>query len=241
MGDLLWELQLQSGTMQSILEAVQSPLDTAGTELRRRAEEAYRNGWHEEALGDLLESERKNYQDFTVHRLIGNLYLYHLVDLPKALEYLRKAAKYSRPRSTPMAAAAHYCAGVVCGLLQSFADGFAEMSQATELNPEFYEAFYMQAAFAALCGRAAGHGRESYKRRRCRPALPRARSNGQGLRPSTTAGGATSKPIHPRGLRLHRAAGYHAFPYVIRTGAPSLPALAARSSTSPSASSRSPA
>lgn len=49
-------------------------------------EYAYQNGWYEKALNDFLESERENYQDFAVHRSIANIYLYHLINLPEALE-----------------------------------------------------------------------------------------------------------------------------------------------------------
>ncbi|MFN2453372.1 MAG: hypothetical protein ABR577_04050 [Pyrinomonadaceae bacterium] len=152
MGDVIWKLEVQSDTLASILRTLQAPLDTQAKELRFRAEDAYQNGWYEEALNDFLESERKNYQDFAVHRSIGNIYLYHQIDLPKALEYFQKAAKYARPRDARQAAEAEYFAGVVCSIQHNFKDALAHMSQATALNPNFYDAFYMHAGFAAMLG-----------------------------------------------------------------------------------------
>ena len=50
MGEVIWKLDIQQATLTSILDAIRAPLDTAAKELRLRAEDAYRNGWHEEAL-----------------------------------------------------------------------------------------------------------------------------------------------------------------------------------------------
>ena len=154
MGDVIWKLETQNHTLASILKTLQAPLDTQAKELRFRAEDAYQNGWYEESLGDFLESERKNYQDFAVHRSIGNIYLYHLIDLRKAREYFQKAAKYARPRDARQAAEAEYFAGFVCGLEHNFKDASAHMLEATALNPNFHDAFYMNAVFASMLGDA---------------------------------------------------------------------------------------
>src|ERR1051326_6128035 len=54
MGDVIWKLELQSATLTNILRTLQAPLDTAAKELRARAEDAYRNGWYQEALDDFV-------------------------------------------------------------------------------------------------------------------------------------------------------------------------------------------
>lgn len=94
MGEVIGKLGIQQSTLTSILEAIRAPLDTAARELRLRAEDAYRNGSNEEALQDLFESEKKNYQDFAAHRCIANIYRYHLVDIENARTYFKKAAKF---------------------------------------------------------------------------------------------------------------------------------------------------
>ncbi len=152
MGEVIWKLEVQNETLAQILRTLQTPLDTAAKELRYRAEDAYRNGWYNEALTDFLESERKNYQDFAVHRSVGNIYLYHLVSLPKALEYFLKAAKYARPRDARQSAEAEFFAGIVCGIQQDFQQGLEHLTEATRLNNRLYEAWYMHAGFAALVG-----------------------------------------------------------------------------------------
>jgi len=156
MGDVIWKLEAQSATLASILKTLQAPLDTQAKELRRRAEDAYGNGWYEEALNDFLESERKNYQDFAVHRSIGNIYLYHLIDVSKALEYFLKASKYSRPRDARQAAEAEYFIAIAYSIQRDFKSALVHMQEASELNPKFFDAFYMRAGFAALVGDSFG-------------------------------------------------------------------------------------
>lgn len=152
MGDVIWRLELQDRSLQSILQTLQAPLDTQAKELRHRAEDAYQNGWYEESLADFLESEKKNYQDFSVHRSIGNIYLYHLINLPKALEYFQKASKYARPRDERQAAEAEYFAGITCAAQQNITKAFQHIQNAISLNRRLYEARYMKATFASILG-----------------------------------------------------------------------------------------
>src|SRR5262249_7707105 len=112
LGDIVWRLEMRQEKLTRILEEIR--LAEVGREARAyrtRAERAYLNGWYEEALGDFLEAEKRNYPDYTVHRSIAQIYLYHIVNLPQALEYFLKAAKYARPSDPKQAAEAHYFAG----------------------------------------------------------------------------------------------------------------------------------
>lgn len=151
MGDVLWRLEIQNRNLASIFEVLQAPLDTAAKELRKRAENAYRNGWYQEALKDLIESESKNYQDFSVHRSIGNIYLYHIFDLEKALEYFLKAAKYAKPVSQEHSAEAEYFAATVLSMLHRYDEALYHYQQAIQLNSAFYEAHFMHACLACIC------------------------------------------------------------------------------------------
>jgi tetratricopeptide (TPR) repeat protein len=153
MGDVVWRLETQTAALSNILRTLQSPLDTAAKELRARAEDAYRNGWYEEALADFLHSAENNYQDFAVHRSIGNIYLYHLVDLARATDYFQKAAKYARPRDRKQASEAEFFAGIALGLQQEYERALKHMIEAICLNESFYEARYLAASFAGLLGR----------------------------------------------------------------------------------------
>jgi hypothetical protein len=85
--ELSYKLDLQSNTLQAIKEILERPLDTQAKELRKRAEFAYLNGWIDEAEADLLESEKKNYQDFIALHILGNINYYHRKNHQKELEY----------------------------------------------------------------------------------------------------------------------------------------------------------
>jgi tetratricopeptide (TPR) repeat protein len=151
MGAVLWKMEMQQATLRDILSILQSPLQGEAKELRQRAEDAYLNGWYEEALLDFLTSEQKNYQDFAVHQAIGNIYLYRQqpLNLEKAREYYLKAGKYATPRSAYHAALGYLYAGFVCYLQRDDAAALQHSRRALELYPSLIEAFYNHAKFAA--------------------------------------------------------------------------------------------
>jgi tetratricopeptide (TPR) repeat protein len=156
LGDIVWRFEMQQETLASILEEIRlAEFEREARAYRTRAERAYLNGWHEEALADFLEAEKRNYPDYAVHRSIAQIYLYHLVNLPKALEYFCKAAKYARPSDLTGAAEAHYFAGVVCALQRQLEPALDHLRQATELNPDLAEAHYQHSCVAALLGECA--------------------------------------------------------------------------------------
>ena len=157
MGAVLWKLELQHATLRNILATLQAPLDPQAKALRGRAENAYAQGWYDEALTDLLESEQKNYQDFAVHQTIGNVYLYHRqpADLDKARSYYLKAGKYATPRSAYHAAQAFIYAAFVCYQQRDDKAAIEHARRATELAPQLAEAYFNHAKFAAAAGQAA--------------------------------------------------------------------------------------
>jgi tetratricopeptide (TPR) repeat protein len=153
LGDLAWKFEMQRETLTNILQEIRlAEFEREARAYRARAERAYLNGWYEEALGDFLEAEKRNYPDYAVHRSIAQIYFYHLVNLPQALEYFRKAAKYARPSDQKQAAEAHYFAAMVCVVQQRLAEAFDHLRQATHLDPELAEAHYQQACVASLLG-----------------------------------------------------------------------------------------
>ena len=153
LGDLIWKFEMAQETLNHILQEIRlAEFEREARAYRWRAERAYLNGWYEEALNDFLEAEKRNYPDYAVHRSIATLYLYHLIDLPQALDYFCKAAKYARPGDPRQAAEAHYFAAMVCALEQRLEEGFDHLGEAVELNPELFEAHYQRAGFAVLLG-----------------------------------------------------------------------------------------
>jgi tetratricopeptide (TPR) repeat protein len=151
--DIVWRLELQRETLRRILEVLQAPLDTQAKELRKTAEDAYRNGWIDEALEDFLESEKKNRYDFTIHQSLGNIYLFHKRNPVKALEYYKKAAKYAAPKSRYYTCLALIHSGLIGYLLEDFQYAYKGTSLAIKISPKFYEAHYKHAQYCALLGK----------------------------------------------------------------------------------------
>ncbi|MFN7944531.1 MAG: hypothetical protein U0Z53_04210 [Blastocatellia bacterium] len=155
LGDRLWKQELQQERLSQTLEEIRlAEFEREARAYRARAERAYLNGWYEEALRDFLEAEKRNYPDYAVHRSIAHICLYHLIDLPRALEYFQKAARYARPLDTEQAAEAHFFAAVVCLLQHETRAAFTHLREAVTLNPELSVARYQMACLAALNGDA---------------------------------------------------------------------------------------
>jgi len=96
---MIWILELQNNYMKNIIAQLQRPLDIKAKELRNRAIYAYINEWYDEALTDFLESLKYNPYDFTIHHLVGNIYLNDKNDYEKARTYYNDAVKYVLPTS----------------------------------------------------------------------------------------------------------------------------------------------
>lgn len=146
-----YKLDLQNERLQAIKEILVRPLDTQAKELRQRAAFAYLNGWIDEAEADLLEAQKKNYQDFIVLHILGNIYHYHKNDhLPKALEYYEKAAKYAAPQSKKDACEALLCAAAVYKQLGKLEDAYKSTGLAISLLPGDTHNLYNYAAYASM-------------------------------------------------------------------------------------------
>lgn len=151
--DVSYKLDLQNETLQAIKEILESPLDTQAKELRKRAEFAYLNDWIDEAEKDLLESEKKNYQDFIALHILGNIYYHHKKNHQKALEYFQKAAKYAAPQSKIDACKALLCAANVYKELAKPEDAYKSTRLAIDMLPEDTHNLYNHAAYAAMTNR----------------------------------------------------------------------------------------
>src|SRR5262245_3078 len=154
MGDIVWRLEMGQESLTSVLEEIRlAEFEREARAYRTRAERAYLNGWYEEALGDFLEAEKRNYPDYTVHRSIAQIYLYHVIDLPKALEYFLKAAKYAMPSDQKQAAEAHHFAGIVYVVERQSEAAIDPLRQGTELPPALDAAPYEQSGVTSLPSR----------------------------------------------------------------------------------------
>lgn len=150
--EVIDRLDLQNKTLDAIKEILEKPLDTQAKELRKRAETAYLNNWYDEAEMDLLEAEKKNYQDFIVHQILGNIYYYHKKNYTKSLEYYQKAAKYATPVSKKHASNALICAAIAYYQLGQLSDAYKSTGAAFELLREDPHVLYNHARYAAKTG-----------------------------------------------------------------------------------------
>ena len=143
--EVVWQIEQNRAVLKDILEVLMAPLDTQAKERRKRAEEAYANGWVEDAEEEFLESEKLNKFDFSIHISLGMLYLFHKIDKEKALSYFEKAIKYSKPKS-----AFHTSYALLHKALIHFDMGNTEEAEkasyeAISLSPNFTEALYQNA------------------------------------------------------------------------------------------------
>ncbi|MCH8290086.1 hypothetical protein IH992_03125 [Candidatus Poribacteria bacterium] len=155
MEKVLWKLQMRRESLNKILVELRSPeLEDEAKTFRQRAEEAYINGWYEEALDDFLEAEKQNSRDFSVLRSIANIYLYEKLNYDKALEYYEKCAKFAEPYSKAYTAEVLMLAGWVCYLQRDDSAAITNAQNALQMNPRLTEAYYTHAKFAAASGNA---------------------------------------------------------------------------------------
>ena len=147
--EVVWQIEQNRQVLKDILDVLMSPLDTQAKELRRRAEEAYANGWIEDALEDFLESEKKNKYDFSVFTSIGIIYLFQKGDREKAFEYFEKAIKYAKPKSKYHASFALLHAALIKHDLNFIEEAEKFTAEAVELSPDFAEALYQNAQYNA--------------------------------------------------------------------------------------------
>jgi tetratricopeptide (TPR) repeat protein len=147
--EVVWQIEQNRQVLKDILGILMAPLDTQAKELRQRAEDAYANGWYDEALEDFLESEKKNKYDFSVQISIGLIYLFHLIDRALSIEYFEKAIKYARPKSPYHASFALLHAALIKRDFNQFEEAEKLTEEAVVLTPNFAEALYQNALFNA--------------------------------------------------------------------------------------------
>lgn len=151
--ELVWQMEQQRKELSNILKVLELPLDTQAKELKKRAEDAYKNKWIDDALEDFLESEKKNRYDFTVHQYLGNIYLFEKNTPEMAMKYYEKAVKYSTPKSPYYASYALIHVALIYYLEKDFRKAYDATSKAIELSPNLYEAHYQHAKYCANLGK----------------------------------------------------------------------------------------
>lgn len=149
---VVWQIEQNRTLLLNILDVLKAPLDTQAKELRTRAQEAFSNGWFDDAEIDYLESEEKNRYDFTVHISLGLIYLFHKINKEKALEYFEKAIKYAKPKSNYYTSYALLHKAIIMLDLNKVEEAERATQEAITLSPDLREAYYQNAQYNALLG-----------------------------------------------------------------------------------------
>lgn len=153
LAEIAYQQRLMNGTLLQILETLQAPLDTRAKELRRRAEDAYRNGWIDDAKDDFLESEQLNRYDFTVHHALGTIAFVHAHDLEDAKREFQLAVRYARPKSALDAAYALVACASVEEKLNALDEALSLSADAVEIaNGECPEGYYAYGRYLLATG-----------------------------------------------------------------------------------------
>lgn len=148
--EVVWQIEQNREVLRDILQVLSAPLDTQAKELRKRAEEAYANGWIDDALQDFLESEEKNRYDFSIHISLGIIYLLHKIDKEKALEYFEQAIKYAKPKSAYHTSYALLHKALIMRDIGKLEEAEKCTSEAIKMSTNFSEALYQNAQYNAL-------------------------------------------------------------------------------------------
>ncbi|SFR74562.1 hypothetical protein SAMN05428970_1743 [Agromyces sp. CF514] len=122
-------MQRIHGTSQDILDAIRRPTRTAADELLDRAEHAYSNGWHEEALRD-AEQSIATYPYLAAAHLVKALAAFSLGRTQATVEGLLGAMRYGVGEQTPVAATAAL-------LMADLADAAGTSESAVQVLDEF--------------------------------------------------------------------------------------------------------
>ena len=150
--EVVWQIEQNRNVLINILEVLMAPLNTQAKERRKRAEEAYANGWIDDAEEEFLASEKLNKYDFSIHISLGTIYLFNKLNKNKALEYYEKAIKYAKPKSPYYASYALLHKGLILFDFGKIEDAEKCTIEAIKLSPNFAEANYQNAQYNSLLG-----------------------------------------------------------------------------------------
>jgi tetratricopeptide (TPR) repeat protein len=117
--------------------------------IRRRAEECYKAGNFNEAVKIFKEADEKYPGDFTVHYQLGLIYFFEKSDYHIAVEYFRKASKYSQNKSKQVFINSMVFTGLLLRLFayassdaNMFSEAYQAVMQAYNSDPSYIFSIY---------------------------------------------------------------------------------------------------
>ncbi|MCK4762927.1 MAG: hypothetical protein KAW12_12090 [Candidatus Aminicenantes bacterium] len=150
LSEVVWQIEQNRDVLKDIHESLKNPRHTKAEERREKGEEAYSNGWIDDAEEEFLESEKLNKFNFSVHISLGMIYLFHKKNKDKALSFFEKAVKYAKPKSPYHVSFSLLYSALIKRDLDQIEEAEKDTSIAIELTPNFAEAFYQNAIYNAF-------------------------------------------------------------------------------------------
>lgn len=147
--EVVWQIEQNRCVLKDILSILMAPLDNQAKERRKRAEEAYSNGWIDDAEEEFLEAAKLNKFDFAIHISLGLIYLFQKIDKEKALSCFEKAAKYAKPKSSYHTSYALLYMALIKFEYGQIDEAEQLSAEAINLSESFSEAYYQNAQYNA--------------------------------------------------------------------------------------------
>lgn len=150
--EVIWQIEQNTEVLRDILRTLESPKETEANERKKWGDNAYASGLLDDALEDYMASEKMYKYDFTIYLSIGMIYLKHIKDKVKALEYYEKAIKYATSKSNYYTSFSLLCKGVVLFDLDRTKEAEESTQESIKISPDFLEAYYQNAQYNVRLG-----------------------------------------------------------------------------------------
>lgn len=152
--DVIWRFEQNSQYFKQVFAEISIQYkDQNIKRLNQKAELGYQKGWFDEALKDFLKVEKRGGADFSVYISIGMIYLFHMINKNKALEYFEKAETAIKSKSNFYASYALMYQALIkrdMGLIEE-----AELlsKKAASISSTYAEVLYQNAQYNMMLGR----------------------------------------------------------------------------------------
>jgi tetratricopeptide (TPR) repeat protein len=152
--DVLWLIEQQRSIFKNLMNSLSKNASSNSTaQFKISAQNAYSKGWFEEALKDYHKVEKRDEADFTVYTSLGIIYLFHLVNKERALEYFQKAGEWARNKSPFYTSYALLFQALIKRDLGEISEAESLTRAAMEKSPDFAAVVYENSLLNAMLDR----------------------------------------------------------------------------------------
>jgi len=153
--EILLRLDQQSGLLERIVSALESPRATAVNERRRKGVERFHFGWFDEAIDEFQQCLEADGTDYVSHLFVG-IVLFIKQEDQRSLEYLEKAARYAEPFSKSWVSFAWAIAAQIYTQRGEHEQALTSCNRAIQYDPESAVAYYQRARSLAASQQPSG-------------------------------------------------------------------------------------